>query len=315
MQRHLRHFTHRRHLHGWELGIVAIAIATLGVLLAVPLAVPAEDVPVPMVDGAVIAAALDRDRALASEIVPILEKELDRDGRGAELYDLRALGVAIRAYGKAEAAGDTYEVVRARQRLQEDVGRARAVGDAKLLALRAYQLEQFSRELARYEHTGAESDELIGLSGPFIALMNRYGWMRGRVVVMDDALRSTFWKRRWNEITGLVDQAFGPTLDEQRLFYAFLLQHPPGDLTPVKGNKAARRAENEWLLRKVDELARIDSAYPALLSRGVLLYRLERYGASADALRAHLASVDDPPYALRARNYLAAALTREAEQP
>ena len=40
-----------RHLEGWEVGIVAVAIALVGTLLAVPLPVLPRDVPVPLVDG------------------------------------------------------------------------------------------------------------------------------------------------------------------------------------------------------------------------------------------------------------------------
>jgi len=291
---------------------MAIVIAGLGVLLAVPIAVTPQEIPLPVVDGAALSTTLEHDRTRAGELATTLSRELERES-GAGLYDLRALGQSLRAYGKAESGGDTYEVVRARQALQENVGRARAEGDERLLALRAYEGVQFARELARYENTGLQSDELIGLAGPFIALMSRYGWIHERVVGMDDALRSTFWKRRWNEVTGMTEGVFALTVDEQRVFYAFLLQHPVLDGS-VRDANTSRRARAEWLLRKVDELGHLDPAYPLLLARGVLLYRLERYAPSAEALRAHLLSGADPPYALRARNYLAAALVHD-QQP
>ena len=37
-----------RHLEGWEVGVVAVTIAVLGTLLAVPLPVSPRDVPLPL---------------------------------------------------------------------------------------------------------------------------------------------------------------------------------------------------------------------------------------------------------------------------
>ena len=88
-----------RHLQGWEAGLVAVVIAALGTLLAVPLRVPPEDVPLPLVDGRALTATLAHDRALSAAVVPRLLQEQANPGEVAELFDLRALGQELRAYG------------------------------------------------------------------------------------------------------------------------------------------------------------------------------------------------------------------------
>jgi hypothetical protein len=79
--------------------------------------------------------------------------------------------------------------------------------------------------------------------------------------------------------------------------------------------KAECLLADRWRLRKIEELAARDPAYPRLLARGVLLFRMGDYPAAAQAFRDHLAGANDPPYALRARNYLLAANARADEAP
>ena len=74
-------------------------------------------------------------------------QEQAKPGEVAELFDLRALGQELRAYGSAEASGDPYQLVRARRALVTAVTRARGLGDDRLLGLRSYQSELFLTEL------------------------------------------------------------------------------------------------------------------------------------------------------------------------
>jgi hypothetical protein len=303
-----------RHLEGWEVGAVAVAIALVGTLLAVPLPVSPRDVPVPLVDGKALSAALDREKALAATIARALEEERGRTSGTNELYDLRAFGQEFRAYGAAEASGDTYAVVRARQKLFEAVGRARGVGEEKLVALRAYQQELFLAELRKWENAGIASEELGGLGGGFLDLVRQSGWLTGKTIVMDDIVRGIFFKRRWNQVTGISGSAYAISLDEHRAFYAFLLAHPYVEGRSGLDAKDACRAADRWRLRKIEELARLDSSYPYVLAQGVLFYRLGRYPEAAQAFRDYLGSADER-YVLRARNYLATAVSRAAQEP
>jgi hypothetical protein len=296
-----------RHFEGWEVGVLAVVIALLGTLLAVPLRVAPEDVPLPAVDEKALRATMAHDAAMAAAIVPELERDVTGQPNGRGLYDLRAFGEELRAYGRGEAEHDSASVVRERRRLVEAAQRARSLGEDKLLALRAYQAELFNAELRRWENTGKETEELTGLGGPFLDLVRRNGWLsHGRSLAMDETLRTIFFKRRWVEITGMSAEPFRISLDEERAFYAFLLAHPYNQ-NPSSGSPAdACRTLDQWRLRKVEELARLDPSYPLLFARGVLYYRLGDAPAAAQAFRDHLAR-DDGTYALRARNFLAAA--------
>ena len=305
-----------RHLEGWEVGIVAVAIAAIGVLLAVPLPVSPRDVPLPLPDGKALSATIEREKTQATTIGRALEEERGRTSGTSELYDLRAFGQEFRAYGAAEASGDTYAVVRARQKLLEAVTRARGVGDAKLVALRAYQQQLFLAELHKWENSGAASDELVGLGGGFLDLVRQSGWLKGKsTIVMDDLVRGIFFKRRWNQVTGISGSTYAISLDEHRMFYAFLLAHPYVEGRAGLEPKDACRVADQWRLRKIEELARIDGAYPYVLARGVLFYRLGRYPEAAQAFRDYLGAAQEERYVLRARNYFAIAVAKAAEEP
>jgi hypothetical protein len=304
----------RRHFEGWEAGVVAVAIAVTGVLLALPLAVAPRDLPAPTADEKALSVLFEREHGLATAIAAALREEIADPAKGTHLFDLRAFGEAFRAYGRSESADETYDVLRARQKLLEALARARSLGDDKLLALRAYQKELFGAELTRWEDTGQSSDELTGLGGKFLTTAERDGWLEGGTVAMGRVLRGIFFKRRWNEITGLTDPPFALSLDEHRAFYAFLLEHPFVDNKKNLQPADACRVADQWRLRKIEELGRIDPAYPYALARGVLFYRLGRYPAAAQSLRDYLATADGR-YALRARNYLAAAVSKAQEEP
>jgi len=303
-----------RHFEGWEAGALAVVVALLGTLLVVPLKFAPQDVPLPVVDRKALAATLAREASLAAAIVPALEHDVTGPADGRGLYDLRAFGEELRTYGRQEAAHESTGLSRERRKLIEAAVRARALGDEKLLGLRAYQAQVFLAEVRRWENTGKESDELGGLGGPFLDLVKRNAWVTGRAIEMDDVVRRIFFKRRWNEVTGLTEEPFRLSLDEERAFYAFLLTHPYDPNAPGLSPKDLCRAVDQWHLRKMEDLARLDPSYPHALARGVLLYRLGDHAAAAQAFRDHLAR-GDGSYALRARNYLAAAVARANEEP
>jgi len=294
-------------------GALAVVVALLGTLLVVPHKVAPEDVPLPAVNGKALSVTLAREAALAAAIVPALENDSSGPAEGRGLYDLRAFGEELRAYGHREALHESSSLVRERRKLIEAALRARTLGDEKLLGLRAYQGQIFVAELRRWENTGKESDELVGLAGPFVDLVKQNGWMRGRALAMDDVLCAIFFKRRWNEVTGFMAEPFRLSLDEDRAFYAFLLTHPYGQNTVGLSPVDVARAVDQWRLRKVEDIARVDPAYPSVLARGVLFYRLGQHAAAVQAFRDHLAG-GDGSYGLRVRNYLAAAVARASEE-
>ncbi|XXX73624.1 hypothetical protein WMF30_38870 [Sorangium sp. So ce134] len=335
----------KRHLEGWEPGLVAVFIAGSAAILAVPRSVEPAELPLPLADARALARVRDADVARA--------REAEQLGLDAEV---RALGSAVRAFGVVDADADhtEAELLAARKRVLEALGPALAQGDEAVLRLRAYQLSSFVREVRRFEATGEESDELRELGGNFLGLLRRNAWLRrgqgepgagdeARRVAMDGAVLGALFKKRWGAIVGLQRAPFEVALDEERALFKFLLSHPLGGRTPQElaappvAEEAARlepqagepgprspaaalraaeaqRAEEHYRLKKIDELAALDPAYPRDLARGVTLYRLGKFAQSAEAFRIHLDQHPDGAHTLRAQNYLRAALERAREE-
>jgi hypothetical protein len=294
-----------RHLEGWEPGLVAILLAGTGALLTVPRSVAPVELPPPFVDPSAIAATIDADEARAEQA----------EGEPLDL-DVRAVGTEVRAFGRADHDEDGVALARAKQRAASAAGKA-GVTEEALLRLRAFQQRSFLREVRRWERVGEASDELIELGGGFPRMVAANGWCVGEgrcVVAMDEATRRASFKKRWNEIVGVVAPAFALTLDEQRALLAFLLARPappqvmPAPSTPRPDDPASRALADRFRLQKIDELAALDATYPAEFARGVVLFRLGRFPLAVEAFRRHLDRAPDGPLTLRARNHLRAAL-------
>ncbi|WP_438023187.1 hypothetical protein [Sorangium sp. So ce233] len=332
----------KRHLEGWQPGLVAVFIAGAAATLAVPRAVEPAELPLPLVDARALTRARDADVTRA--------REAEQLGLDAEV---RELGSAIRAFGVVDADADhtEAELLAARKRVLDAVGPALAQGDEAVLRLRAYQMSSFIREVRRFEATGEESDELRDLGGNFLGLLRRSGWIgrgeakpRGeaRRVAMDGTVLGVLFKKRWDAIVGVQRAPFGISLDEERALFRFLLTHPvsaargaqdlaappaeqaarldpasePAPRSPTAALRAAeaQRAEEQYRLKKIDELAALDPSYPRHLARGVALYRLGKFAQSAEAFRSHLEQHPDGANTLRAQNYLRAAVERAREE-
>jgi tetratricopeptide (TPR) repeat protein len=295
-----------RHFEGWQVGLLAVFLAGSTAALAVPRSVAPVDLPPPRLDSRAIERIARHDEELAAGVD---RQRLD--------IDVLQLGTAVFAYGDADASGDDEKLSRARRDLIDASARAMRVGPEPIVALRAHHLRTFLRELRLFERTGDESEELLQTGGGFLRLLRRNAWIEEdgrhrRILLQDAALRAAF-KRRWNEVANLRGGAFELELDEARAFYAFLLGHPvlpPEGSTPIWATDARATAAGQYRLRKLEELAAIDPDYPADLARGVVLYQLRRYPLSVEAFRRHLEAHPDGPYALRAQNYLRAALER-----
>jgi hypothetical protein len=300
-----------RHLEGWQPGLVAIAVAGLGLLLALPQSVPPTELPLPLVPPASLESARTREQARAAHLV----RRTSESGAGAA-YDLRVAGDLLRQIGRADHDKDREQVGVLRDKLAgtlATIRRTPALGDEALVELRAFQEQAFLRELSRWETTGEASAELVEIAGDFLPLAERSGWVRPpHRLILDDAVRGALFRKRFGELTSLRDGAFVLTVDEQRHLLGFFLLHPPpgGAGPPIADAELRNRATAQWLLRKVDELASIDAAYPVAFARGVLLFQMGDPASSALAFRAHLARHPDGPFTLRARNHLRAAEAR-----
>lgn len=308
--RHTRGWT--RHLEGWQPALLSVVIAASVAVLVVPRDVEPRDVPPPDVNPKALAELRRLDEALAARA----ESEvLDAD--------IRALGSAIRAFGRADAAGDEEGIWDGRRKIADALGPAFGVGQEFVLVLRAYQLRRFLMEVRHWEVTGEVSEELLSLGGGFVAMLKRNAWCEGctegdvrmRRALLDDASMRALYKRRWSEITGIRAPAFELSLEEQRALFRFFFAHPIGldSEKPAFGASRNTPYADAYALKKVEEFFALDPAYPGLYARGVLLYRLGRFHDAVQAFQRHLEASPDGPHTLRAQNYLRASLQRSVE--
>jgi len=318
-----------RHFEGWQGLVVSVFIAGSVAVLVVPRPVEPLELPAPRIDPEQLARIEAADEADADAV----ERGADAAERALDA-DVRELGSAMRAYGRADADRDEAMLVLERERAASAGARAVMASPDDVRRLRAYHLRSFVRAVEAWELGGDEPDDLRELGGGFLRMLRRHGWVdevvaggQRRVLMPDAALRVSF-KKRWNEVAGLRGPALAISLDEHRALLGFLIQSPPGPpgwraepLDPPPGKSKSPRSrlehtayEDQVTLKKIDELAAIDPTYPAELARGAVLYRLRRYPLAVEAFRRHLDAHPDGPNALRAQNYLRAALGRAADE-
>lgn len=240
---------------------------------------------------------------------------------------MRALGSALRAYHSLEAAqAEESELARARAAIDGQLPDAFRAGDDALVALRGVELEGFLVEVERFEHTGQSSTELDALAGSFVRSMTNQGWCDGHAFAAGVPVLRVMFKEMWNAFLGVQGRApFAPTLDEERVLYAFYLSHPhPSPVARAhvealrRGARDAKdcaaadqieqRAVEKWRLERVTRLAVLNPAYPGDYARGIASYGAGQYEASVDAFRTWLREHPSGPYTLRAQAFLRAAV-------
>lgn len=257
-------------------------------LLALPRASVPDTLPLPLVDHAEARRSAERERqasALArAEPLP---------------FEVRALGESIRHFGRSTTQG--LDTTHDRQDIRERFDLAIAKGQAQLLLrLRAAQTDFFLQALLDFERDGKPSTDLRELGADFVEEAKANGWFatNGHCLA-DEATRRVLFHLHWAD---LIDRRavfpYAPSLNDWRIYYAFLLRHPAGRQGAGATTLDAER------LRIVGALARKDPDYPSFFAKGTLYYRLDDREAAASAFRTHLAQHESGPYALLARNYL-----------
>lgn len=302
------------------LALIPVTIAALTMLLMMPRSVPPEDVPLPQIDGAALAAQRKDDIARAAS------------ARATRLSgDLLLVGTTFRALNVAQVTGESAEDVGVARTALESAFRTVASsgegGVEGLRTLRALQLEGFLTEVGRFEATGKSSAELEELAGPFLDHIIAAGWVEGGKVLLDHAALRAAYKLVWNAQLG-ADRLRGMSLeiDEQRALYAFYFTHPHASEAQRLAYEAMRlRATSrdecqkaiaeehldmeQWRIDKIRRLGEIDPTYPTGYALGVAYYRAGRLEQSIESFRGWVLHHPDGPYALRARNHLKAAVT------
>jgi hypothetical protein len=283
----------RRHLQGYELGLVTLGMVLTCALLTLPRASEPGTLPLPRID---------RAEALRSEAQQLnWVQSAEHSGLP---FEVRAVGEALRHLGAMSAQG--YDATHDRQDISERVKVALDKGQAPLLLqLRAVQTQYFLTALSQFERDGKPNQDLQELGGDFLEHARHNGWFDEHRRCLADALTlGVLFRWRW---ATLIDKArvfpFAPSLNDWRIYYRFLLLHPErlGSGQDLAGDDEAR-------LKLVNSLAHKDVEYQAAFARGYLLYRLGNREAAATEYRAQLSKRDSGAYALLARNYLIYAL-------
>jgi hypothetical protein len=278
----------RRHLQGYELGLVTLGMVLTCALLALPRASVPDTLPLPKVDHAEARRSAEREQELSA----LAESE-------GLPFEVRALGESIRHFGQSVTEG--LDTTHDREDIRERFTIAITKGQAPLLLrLRAIQTQFFLGAVAAFERDGKPSSDLGELGADFVSRAKSNGWFAadGRCLADEATLRVLF-RLHWAD---LIDQRgtfpYSPSLNEWRIYYAFLLRHPAGGAEPLSRSLDAER------LRVVNALSRKDPDYAVFFAKGYLYYRLDDQESAATAFRSQLAQHDSGPYALLARNYL-----------
>jgi len=261
-------------------------------LLALPRASAPLTLPLPHIDRAEARRSVAAERELAA-----------RTAASGLPFEIRAVGESVRRIGRATVRGEDTAHERDDMRARvKTVAEANELG--KLLELRAVQTEYFLTAMAEFEHTGKTNTDLDELGGDFVSEATKLGWLdERRRFVGDTSALVVLFHLRWADLLekrGVFP--FSPTLNEWRIYYRFLLEHPQrGSSGPSGGVEAVR-------LRAAVALGRKDPEYPLDLARGYLFYELGDHETAASAYRSYLGRQDGGAYAVRARNHLIYAL-------
>ena len=318
-----------KNLEGWQPGLLAVFIAGALTWLVVPWAAEPEVIPAPRFDPAAVARAAARDRELAKKAA---RRPLDTE--------VRALGDAIRAYGRVDFDEDGDHIRDARTDVARATGRAVAIDFAGTVELRAFETEAFLAALERFARSGVIDDDLVELGGGYVRSLRHNLLGAGHDAPSDDAriramLRRSWedfdvearvgFKRRWNELTGLggppgKPNTFDVGKDELLAVYARELRHPPAlgiDVDAKDGASAAVRARNGATFRRkrIAAIAEIDPAYPRELALGVVNYQAGDFREASRDFTEWLARHPDGPWTLRVQNYALAAAARQTQGP
>ncbi len=270
-------------------------MAGLALALALPRRAEPSDLPVPKIDPASVA--------------DILRDQTQRAQRVRETplpFEVRAVGEALRAFSAASFTLDD-DPAEAGGALARAAARALDLhGKDALLDLRAIQTELFLKALERWEGGAPAGDELTELAGNFVEKASQSGWVEttGRLSlsVME---RIVLFRIRWGMLTGLdTTFPFKPSLNEWRVYYRFLLEHPEGGLISTPASRRARQ------LKYATALGKLDRDFPMELANGVLLFQSGRYPEAMRAFQAHLTAHPTGRYTLRARNFWLSAASR-----
>jgi hypothetical protein len=285
-----------RHFEGWQVGALVIFIVASISAVTVPRSVDPSSLPPADVGPKQLAEArAESARALAA----------------AEALELpasaRLFGARLRALGRSEAAGDERGIDNGRQMVFDAALHALHDQPEAVIAVRDLQAARF-RDLYLQRMGGDDpGEELAELGGSILLQFEENGWLSKKADI--DASTATllegFHKRRFAKVLDTKHPSLLPNETEEHVVLGFLLLHPPKP-TIEQGNSGGD-GTGPYLLRRIDELVKLEPSYPASYAKGIVLFRMGHFEASASAFDAFLQQ-GDGPYRLRAVNYLKSAV-------
>jgi hypothetical protein len=288
-----------RHFEGWQVGALIVFIVASISAVVVPRSADPKSLP-PAELGLGLLATARADSARAR-----------REAESLELPNsARLLAARLRSLGRSEASGDERAIDDGRQRIFDAARQALHERPEAVVAVRNLQAARF-RELYLQRMRGGlddgESNELTELGGSILLQFDENSWLStsSEIDASTDILLEGFYKRRFARVLDTKDPALSPSQTEERVVLGFLLLHPPKPRID-EGNSGGD-GTGPYLLRRIDELARLEPSYPASYAKGIVLFRMGHFEASASAFDAFLQQ-GDGPYRLRAINYLKSAV-------
>jgi hypothetical protein len=286
----------RRSSERWvALLLLGCGLGVVG-LLGVPRPVVPYDVPLPRVVRPLL---LAEQRAEAERV---------RNGWRGLSRNVRTVGELVRRVGQAEATGDVESLTRLRGELLAAARTALANdGEQSMLDLRALQTELFLRALHDLAENAVTGPDALELGGTLCDRATKSGWVENRRLRVSDEPLRALYRLRWADLVGLGrDSAFGPSLNDWRLFYRHRFTEDEHRFT--------QRSRLEAQLDDIRALAHLDPSYPGDYAAGIVLYHLGAVDRALESFRAHLRAHPNGDWSLRARNYATACAAQLFEE-
>ena len=287
-----------RHFEGWQVGALVIFIVASISAVVIPRSADPTSLP-PAEIGPLVLTEARAESARAHAEAQALELP----------HSARLLGARLRALGRIEATRDDRRLDDGRQQVFDAARQALYERPDAVVAMRDLAAVRFRELYIEHVREGAAepSDELNELGGSILLQFAENGWLSrsADIDLSTETLLEGFYKRRFARILDTSEPTLSPSAAEERVVLGFLLLHPPQPR--IDDGNTGGDGTGPYLIRRIDELAKLEPSYPASYAKGIVLFRMGHFEASASAFDSFLQQ-GDGPYRLRAINYLKSAV-------
>ena len=282
---------------GWQVGAVAVLVATLVTSVIIPRTVEPTGLPPSSLS------PNELDRARIDSHREALPAAPGLRSRALQLFDAR-----FRELGRAEFEGDRRLGDRWATELGEAARPIFAHSPEALRALRTSQAREFASAYLRALREGVESDDVRELGGSMLVEIRQNGWFSSLEEAggaADVVLVGLFKRRFALMFVGHPELPLSPV--DERAVLDFLIKNPPKSAL-AGSSREGRGGRGKFVLKQIDALTKLEPSYPTLYARGVVYYEMGQFDAAASSFDAYLQRNQNGPYRLRAVNFLKAAV-------